>query len=65
VNVEIGALVPVLGIAESLEYGKRDRDHSTFIAVVVAMLAVYAVTWWLQLKVFKVDKSSAAAQSLS
>ncbi|MFD5144593.1 AEC family transporter [Streptomyces sp. NPDC058401] len=41
-------------------------SHGKFIAVIViAMLVVYAITLWLQLKVFKLDKSSAAVQALT
>lgn len=41
-------------------------SHGTYIAVVaIAMLVVYAVTLWLQLKVFGLDKGSAAVQSLT
>ncbi|MFJ5104205.1 AEC family transporter [Streptomyces sp. NPDC088554] len=41
-------------------------SHGGFIAVlVIAMVAVYVVTLQLQLKVFKLDKASAAVQSLT
>jgi malonate transporter len=65
-------LVMVFAIRASLFVSISSKQRSaitspgTYIAVIViAMLLVYAVILWLQLKVFRLDKGSAAVQALT
>jgi malonate transporter len=68
----INHLVMVFAIPASLfvSISSRTRSditsHGTYIAVLVtAMLVVYAVTLWFQLKVFRLDRGSGAVQALT
>ena len=51
----------------SISSGQRSAitSHGTYIVIVIAMLLVYAVVLWLQLKVFRLGKGSAAGQALT